>query len=139
MSTPWKVLIFALGLLAGALCVQTLNGQEMCKLATVEWQDAVIRVKTQGHKIPDAELLIPVISIGCIRETETSVIIIHSFTDGKVDDYLTVPKAWTTKITKMVAKEEDAPKSEANPQKGNPGKTPPVARQTQGQPAAKVR
>ena len=119
--------VLFLGFLFG-LFLEAAFGQEVCELATVEWKDAVIRIKTRGHKIPDSELLIPVISVGCIRETETAVIIIHSFTDGAVDDYLVVPKNWTTKITKMVAKEADAaPKNQTDPENRGSPQTPAVA------------
>src|SRR3990167_11317509 len=120
----WKWLVFILGLLAGGLFVQKLQGQEMsCEISMVTWQDAVIRIKVKGT-VPDADLLIPVISFGCVRETETAVVVVHSFTNGEIDDFLSIPKSWTVKITPLHKKEENAP--QANSQKGNTGKAPPV-------------
>ena len=125
MRRRWRLVVFVLGFLAGLLFVQKLEGQEMsCRIASVQWSDTVIRVKVKGI-IPDPDLLVPVLSFGCVRETETAVVVIHSFTDGQPDDFLAIPKSWTVKITPLHAKETH--EKEANLQSGSEKKTPALA------------
>lgn len=82
-----------------------------CDAAMVIWKDASIHVKTGGLDVDKIEELVPVIlSYGCISQTADYVIIIHSFVNGKPDDFLIVPKSWTNKI--ITFKADD--KGEAN-------------------------
>jgi hypothetical protein len=76
-----------------------------CKLAIVEWADAVIRIRAgdelEGALENNTPLLSPAIAIGCVieRKDMNEIIVVSGFSEGKPDDFLTIPGPWVRKIT----------------------------------------
>jgi hypothetical protein len=82
-----------------------------CTIARVDWTDAMIKIKASRESADltaaDIDQEAPkVVSFGCASQTPLNVVLIHSFVEGKLDDYLTIPKGWITKITKLEPKTE---------------------------------
>jgi hypothetical protein len=81
-----------------------------CKLAIVEWSDAVIRTRASDALEEalenNASLLIPAIAIGCVieRKDMNEIIVVSGFSDGKPDDFITIPGPWVRKITYLEPK-----------------------------------
>ena len=83
---------------------------EKCDMAIVNWVDASIHVKTGGIDLAKANEPEPYVSsFGCTAQTEDFIYVIHSFVDGKPDDYLKIPKAWTMDIKRLSLSEESVP------------------------------
>ncbi len=80
-----------------------------CDLGRIVWKDAFIATRSGGLDPTKIEEMAPeVISYGCMSQSENSVLVIHSFVNGKPDDFLVVPKGWITGVTKL-APRQDAP------------------------------
>jgi hypothetical protein len=83
-----------------------------CRPAIVEWLDAVIRSRAGGELEKALEdntpLLIPAVSVGCVIERDLKevkeVIVIFGFSDGKPEDFITIPGPWIKKITYLSKK-----------------------------------
>lgn len=76
-----------------------------CRLAMVEWQDAVIYAKASEVFSLDKPLTSPSISIGCLLERKNDLIVIHGFQNGKPDDFIVLPRGWVMKITYLKPKD----------------------------------
>ena len=81
-----------------------------CKWGIVEWSDAVIRAKApdefeQAFK-ENTPLLASCVSIGCIceRKEMKEIVVISGFSDGKPDDFITIPDSWVRKISYLTVK-----------------------------------
>lgn len=96
-----KWMLMILILLWAGIC----EAQPSCQLAVVEWKDAV--AYTRVPLIDPDEMTANVISIGCIVQTEKTILIVTSLTDGKPDIFLVIPKGWVTKITNLVVENPD--------------------------------
>jgi hypothetical protein len=85
--------------------------KDACAFAHVEWQDAGLYSKTAGIELSEIDnLTIPVMSVGCVRVMEKSVLVVFHFVDGKPDVYMAIPKQWVIKITPLTSVVETATK-----------------------------
>ena len=89
------------------LPASTLAEERQCRLAIVEWQDAVFSDRT-GQFNPD-DMLAPSVAFGCVLVTEKTVSIVHSFQNGHPDGVLVVPFSWIVKITPLSSVPQPAP------------------------------
>ena len=71
------------------------GGEVASKLGIVEWNDACIYIKT-GGQLSDT---IGCVSVGYIFVAGKTIFVVHNTTNGVVDDFITIPKQWATKIT----------------------------------------
>ena len=79
----------------------------VCDMGAVLWVDACIWVKAKDVEVSEIDANMPeILSIGCISQTEKTVVVIHSFVGGKPDDFLGIPKGWIKEITLFEASEE---------------------------------
>jgi hypothetical protein len=89
---------------------QILPREYSCKLAIVEWADAVIRIRAsdefEGALKNNTPLLSHAIAIGCVieRKDMNEIIVVSGFSEGKPDDFVTIPGPWVRKITYLEPK-----------------------------------
>jgi len=91
-----------------------------CIPARVQWIDAMIVTRgtdsTSNPTSQDIELSIPRLSsYGCVNQTASAIVIIHSFSRGAPDDYLVVPRGWITEINPFKFAEDEPAAPEPKP------------------------
>jgi hypothetical protein len=102
MSKIWGIILVVF-----LMAVPVFSQEGSCNIGVVDWRDATIYLKRGGLNLKDIDnMTTPVMSFGCIAETEKTLVIIHSFVGGQPEDYLVVPKEWATKVTYLTLKEE---------------------------------
>jgi hypothetical protein len=93
--------LLALFALAG-----TLSAQGTCTLGVAYWHDAAVYAKTDGLPDDIDTLIVPVKTIGCIVQTEKTVLVIFHFVQGVPAGYLAIPKQWVLKVVDLEPKPE---------------------------------
>lgn len=68
-----------------------------CKFAVVNWKDAVVYTRAPLADDIDS-MTAEVKTLGCVKQTEKTVLIIQSVTEGKPDVFMVVPKDWVISI-----------------------------------------
>jgi hypothetical protein len=71
-----------------------------CKLSIVNWRDTV--VYTRKPLADDIDTMVAdVVAIGCVVQTEKTVLVIQNITQGTPDVYMVIPKDWVQSIVQL--------------------------------------
>jgi hypothetical protein len=82
--------------LAGIFLAKVFGQEVTYKTGIVQWNDAVAYTRVE-MKNPD-EMLADVYTIGFIKISEKTVMVIHNVSDGTPDRYTVIPRCWIKKI-----------------------------------------
>jgi citrate lyase alpha subunit len=67
-----------------------------CTYAIVEWRESLNTGDLNAVTLDDA--LPKVMAAGCVAQTDSAVVIIHTFTGSKPSNWIAIPKEWVDNI-----------------------------------------
>ena len=97
------------------LATQVARGQEQreCRMAVVSWKDAAVYTKESNLDPNQIDgLTVPTVSIGCVRVTEATVLVVFQFARDRPSSFVAIPKYSVIAIAPLVPVPESKKENE---------------------------